>query len=637
MRAPKTDASALSGMWKENRHASWSHFYSSPDTFTFWQKMRVFWEETRYASWSHSFGDLGKFAEDDSFEKAFASLSASDEELSVESPSKQAEAQYLHLPPRDLSRRTRIWHLIKLGMLTLAIGGLSAAIMQFYLFYGDLQVSPPDLSCSVQYAAGSERLFLIDLVFGKFTFAKAKTIDLAWDIVVGQGGRLLHGWILYRFIASDSLVWTLEHSAVPYDVLADLMFDTVSFLSIPSLTKLILRGHRVRVILTAIGLGLTILHTLSFAAVWTAATGYLSTSHSMYTMPDNSLRSLYTESLSLCWVLDARRLNMEQHELVVLGPDLKKTAEVLRLEGEIDPKPVHAYGDVGGDFRSQVPHSSDGSEDGAALVKESMGPDFWEVFKYAMVRRHIIRKMNNSGFNVDSYYTILSGDTINETFVVGDERWGLGFPVPLDIRRFDLNKTIEAGPGIVPYNSSLRYKDKVYHLDAPFLDIGLNCGVHNQYFTAMGSCVCYNDEPIRNNWFSRENVTCISDGNFSWGFSSLFTLIGLCLEMAWLLICLALWLDAQVNSKLLRWRRRGAGRVRQAMDLAQSLQRDLGPNTSTYSNAELEKEMSKCRPVHYSVKIGATDVPEISLVPERKQVRTKMVDGRGSFQSTERC
>ncbi|KAL1881234.1 hypothetical protein Daus18300_001085 [Diaporthe australafricana] len=50
--------------------------------------------------------------------------------------------------------------------------------------------------------AGSPRVtkaFDLDLTFGNFTFTNAKVIDVAWDTAIGQGGRLLHGWILYRY------------------------------------------------------------------------------------------------------------------------------------------------------------------------------------------------------------------------------------------------------------------------------------------------------------------------------------------------------------------------------------------------------------------------------------------------------
>lgn len=55
------------------------------------------------------------------------------------------------------------------------------------------------------------RAFDLDLTFGNFTFTNAKIIDVAWDTAIGQGGRLLHGWILYRCVMRRLLLYAMEH------------------------------------------------------------------------------------------------------------------------------------------------------------------------------------------------------------------------------------------------------------------------------------------------------------------------------------------------------------------------------------------------------------------------------------------
>lgn len=71
-------------------------------------------------------------------------------------------------------------------------------------------------------------LFLsITLGFGKFDFAGAKAIDIAWDLVVGRGGQVLIIAVVFP-VFRKSLLYCLEHTDVSLDTFASLAFSKVS-------------------------------------------------------------------------------------------------------------------------------------------------------------------------------------------------------------------------------------------------------------------------------------------------------------------------------------------------------------------------------------------------------------------------
>lgn len=85
------------------------------------------------------------------------------------------------------------------------------------------------------------------------------------------------------------------------------------------------------------------------------------------------------------------------------------------------------------------------------------------------------------------------------------------------------------------------------------------------------------------------------------GFSSVITLIGVILEVCWIVGCFGMWLDVHINSSLFRMNRRGSGVVRNILDLGGAIRNDLGRDTGAYRNGALLKELEKLPPVGYEV------------------------------------
>lgn len=123
-----------------------------------------------------------------------------------------------HLPPRTLTPLTNgqisllVFEL--LAVVALTISGIKGLFMlpDLDLF----SVPPMTQDCGGYSVPAVERSFYINLQIARdLSFTRAKLLDLAWDTVVGQGGRFLHGWLLYQ-VAAAQLAWMMEYSSVPY-------------------------------------------------------------------------------------------------------------------------------------------------------------------------------------------------------------------------------------------------------------------------------------------------------------------------------------------------------------------------------------------------------------------------------------
>lgn len=152
----------------------------------------------------------------------------------------------------------------------------------------------------------------------------------------------------------------------------------------------------------------------------------------------------------------------------------------------------------------------------------------------------------------------------------------------------------------VPYNSTLWWNGSAIPLEAPFLDLPARVEDCN-WFGASGMCLCYRDALLTTDFRDDDNLICISEDGYVWGFSSVITLIGMILEVCWIVGCFGMWLDVHINSNLFRMNRRGSGVVRNILDVGGAIRHDLGRDTGAYDNSALLKELEKLPPVGYEV------------------------------------
>lgn len=76
--------------------------------------------------------------------------------------------------------------------------------------------------CDVQPVWSSwATLFQINIRTGHLSFATAKVIDVAFDLLVGRGGQLVLAWVSYRAY-TDVLTSIAKKGRLRYDVLASM-------------------------------------------------------------------------------------------------------------------------------------------------------------------------------------------------------------------------------------------------------------------------------------------------------------------------------------------------------------------------------------------------------------------------------
>lgn len=234
------------------------------------------------------------------------------------------------LPPKRLSpkpsKRRAHWYKLNITLcFGIIVGTVAYAAAGFRRFRYATSDDPFDNQCDLRTSQGIvERNFIIDIRFGgSFTFAQAKMIDVAWDMLVGQGGRFLHGWVLYRYVAAATLTHMMEYATVPYRFYTNLTFSTVTWEALIALAKALrsLPGSRVK--WSALWLIFAVIYTLAYPTIWSAATGYLKPTTTVYRVPDDSLVSLDSESLSVCWsVTNDSRFTNQTGGHIELGPRL---------------------------------------------------------------------------------------------------------------------------------------------------------------------------------------------------------------------------------------------------------------------------------------------------------------------------
>lgn len=257
-----------------------------------------------------------------------------------------------YLAPKQLKPLTNTQiSLLLVELLTVSaifISGLKGLTMLPHLDI--FSVPPIDQDCGGYSVPSVERSFYVNLQIVKnLSFTRAKLLDLGWDTVIGQGGRYLHGWVLYQ-VAASQLAWMMEYTAVPYHFQINLLFSTVSLPSLWSTIRFLSLKRPARTVFSAIWFLLSISYILAFSSIWNAATGYLNPSIPAYRMPDQTYVTIHSESLRLCMTVDTERTNGTV-PAIVPGPQIGELANSL--------SEISSY---------SVPLSRNGSDDWKNLI-----------------------------------------------------------------------------------------------------------------------------------------------------------------------------------------------------------------------------------------------------------------------------
>ena len=125
--------------------------------------------------------------------------------------------------------------------------------------------------------SGFKGLFVLDSTWGSFNFSTVKTIDVAWDIIVGRSAQLLCWWIAYA-VFSDALLCVIERHPASFRIFQRIALEGPGLHSLWTLCKELLsvRSKRTKALFAYLLLSTS--YVLCIPMFLGAMTGYDSTS-----------------------------------------------------------------------------------------------------------------------------------------------------------------------------------------------------------------------------------------------------------------------------------------------------------------------------------------------------------------------
>jgi hypothetical protein len=156
---------------------------------------------------------------------------------------------------------------------------------------GPVAINDTSSSCDLipSDAGEFEKSFRIDLRGPlQLSFAQAKTIDVVWDFVIGQGGRLLLAWISY-IVFMDGLARLMETSHVKYQLFVTIVFETSSVTSTWRALKAVFTGQGWRGRAFFGWFSFATIYVLGFSTLVSAATGYINPSTTHFLMKQDNV------------------------------------------------------------------------------------------------------------------------------------------------------------------------------------------------------------------------------------------------------------------------------------------------------------------------------------------------------------
>jgi hypothetical protein len=120
---------------------------------------------------------------------------------------------------------------------------------------------------------GAEALFVLDASFGRFTFGQAKTIDVAWDIIIGRGTQLC-AWCVSYIVFSAAILRLIERHPAPFETFKSIGLAGPSLSSAWVFFKGLFMKQSKRTCSLLFYMLLSTLYVLSIPAFLSAMTGY---------------------------------------------------------------------------------------------------------------------------------------------------------------------------------------------------------------------------------------------------------------------------------------------------------------------------------------------------------------------------
>lgn len=135
--------------------------------------------------------------------------------------------------------------------------------------------------------SGIEKIFVLDKTFGKFSFSTAKTIDVAWDILIGRCVQMLAWWVGYS-VFCDALLRAIERHPASFRIFQRIALEGPSLISLWTLTKEICTVKSKRTKLLFFHIWISTIHIICIPLFLSAMTGYDSTSIPWISLEDEN-------------------------------------------------------------------------------------------------------------------------------------------------------------------------------------------------------------------------------------------------------------------------------------------------------------------------------------------------------------
>ncbi|KAJ4302692.1 hypothetical protein N0V90_001581 [Kalmusia sp. IMI 367209] len=162
---------------------------------------------------------------------------------------------------------------------------------------GDLDSIPQNSTVE-----GVEALFVLDWKFGQFTFSQVKTIDVAWDILVGRGVQMAFWAVSYR-VFTDALLRLIERHPASYETFMSISLEGPCLASSWMLLKQLFRNRSKRTWFLFYFMLLSSIYVLSIPPLLGAMTGYDSRTIAWVSVgdPDNIIPASTVQSATVVY------------------------------------------------------------------------------------------------------------------------------------------------------------------------------------------------------------------------------------------------------------------------------------------------------------------------------------------------
>ncbi|KAF5506281.1 hypothetical protein CGCS363_v005435 [Colletotrichum siamense] len=186
--------------------------------------------------------------------------------------------------------------------------------------------------------------FQITMAWGTMTFANAKFVDVAWDVVFGRGGQALLAWISWS-IFSDYVTTSMEVSPVTYETFWTVFLDgSPTFWSTWYLMRDFSRSHGLRSRFAMVFMVVVAIFILLFPTLGSAMSGYQANSGAFIRGADGEMLKFSDFDMIAYIIHDGERVNLTKDYPVTFARSNYDTEQLLgNTLGEYYPNSWYSW------------------------------------------------------------------------------------------------------------------------------------------------------------------------------------------------------------------------------------------------------------------------------------------------------